>query len=191
MVKKIPTVFKRVFERHTVVDITEEFSSDLVREAFLGGVATIKWDGACCAIIDGNFYKRYDAKRGRTPPAGAISCSAPDPVTGHHPYWVLVDENNPADKWFVAARMATEGSLLRDGTYEAIGPHFQSNPYKLENDVLIRHGNAVVDVERNFQSVKSWLEAHKETEGLVFWLNGEPVCKIRRKDFGYPWPDKE
>lgn len=191
MVKKIPTVFKRVFEGHAVIDIIEEFSSDLVREAFLKGVATIKWDGACCAIIDGVFYKRYDAKRGKIPPSGAISCCEPDCVTGHHPYWVLVDENDPADKWFVAARMATEESLLRDGTYEAIGPHFQSNPYNRASDVLVRHGDTVVDVERNFQSVKAWLETHEGTEGLVFWLNEEPVCKIRRKDFGYPWPGKE
>lgn len=157
MVKKIPTVFKRVFERHTVVDITEEFSSDLVREAFLRGVATIKWDGACCAIIDENFYKRYDAKRGRRPPVGAISCSAPDPVTGHHPYWVLVDENNPADKWFVAARMATEGSLLRDGTYEA------TMIFLL---LLSRSGI------RNASSLKSTRVNLVRTDGISILING-------------------
>ena len=41
-----------------------------------------------CAIIDGKFYKRYDAKKGKTPPEGAIPCQdAPDPVTGHFPHY--------------------------------------------------------------------------------------------------------
>lgn len=25
---------------------------------------------------------------------------------------------------------------------------------------------------------------------IVFWLNGEPVCKIKRKDFGWEWPGR-
>ena len=25
-------------------------------------------------------------------------------------------------------------------------------------------------------------------EGIVFWLDGAPVCKIKRTDFGLPWP---
>ena len=25
-------------------------------------------------------------------------------------------------------------------------------------------------------------------EGIVFWLDGEPAAKIRRKDFGLSWP---
>lgn len=186
--KKIPTVFTRSFDNHTVCDITEEFSSELAQQAFLNGVATIKWDGSCCAIIDGTLFKRYDAKHGKTPPRGAIACGEPDIVTGHHPHWVLVDEQNPADRWFIAAYLAAGGMCLEDGTYEAIGVHFQSNPYKRANDILVRHGTVVVDVERDFWSVRRWLEHHTETEGLVFWLKGEPVCKIRRKDFGYPWP---
>ena len=27
--------------------------------------------------------------------------------------------------------------------------------------------------------------------GIVFWLNGEPICKIKRSDFGYEWPVKD
>jgi hypothetical protein len=26
---------------------------------------------------------------------------------------------------------------------------------------------------------------------LVFWLDGEPVCKIKRSDFGFKWPVKD
>lgn len=55
------------------------------------GVATVKVDGSCCAMINGKFYKRYDAKKGRSIPRGAIKCQKePDPVTGHMPCWVEV-----------------------------------------------------------------------------------------------------
>jgi hypothetical protein len=186
-VKKIPTLFTRVFGNHRVVDIKDEITPGC-EDAFLHGDATIKLDGACCAIINGVFYKRYDAKKGKKPPAGAIPCCDADPVTGHHPHWVKVDRNNPDDKWFVRAADNTP-VLLCDGTYEAIGKHFNSNPYGLCDDILEPHGVKKVEVERTFEGIQAYLEANN-VEGLVFWLNGEPVCKIKRSDFGLAWPAK-
>ena len=100
--KKIPTLFTRVFENRRIVDILPEITPGC-EEAFLSGTATIKFDGSCCAIINGEFYKRYDAKKGKKPPVGAIPCCDPDPITGHWPHWVRVDPANPDDKWFVKA----------------------------------------------------------------------------------------
>ena len=185
--KKIPTLFKREFEGHRVVKITDEITPGC-EEAFLHGDATIKFDGACCAFIDGVFYKRYDAKHGKKPPEGAIPCCDPDPVTGHWPHWVKVDENNPGDRWFVRAKERNP-NMCFDGTYEAVGKHFNGNPYNMEGDLLVRHGLIRVDVIRDFINIKEFFEDNP-VEGLVFWLNGEPVCKIKRKDFGFPWPMK-
>lgn len=192
--KKIPTLFKRYFEGHKIIGITPEITDAKCEKAFKEGAATVKVDGACCAIIDGEFYKRFDAKKGKTPPKGAIACCEPDPVTGHWPHWVKVDPSNPADKWFWEAYMSTPPSHFAkgeptDGTYEAIGPHFQGNPYGLEVDVLLQHGILGSFVERDFESIKQWL-IDNEQEGLVFWLKGEPVCKIKRTDFGLSWPVK-
>lgn len=185
--KKIPTLFVRTFENHEVVGITDQITHGC-EEAFLRGDATVKFDGACCAIIGGELYKRYDAKKGKKPPEGAIPCCDPDPVTGHWPHWVKADKNSPADKWFVYAFDGLMASY--DWTYEAVGKHFNGNPYNASFDWLIPHGKAYADVERTFDGVKAWLEANNE-EGLVFWLDGAPVCKIRRKDFGLPWPIKD
>lgn len=185
--KKIPTLFTRVFQDHRIVDIKDEITPGC-EEAFLHGMATIKIDGSCCAIIDGIFYKRYDAKKGKKPPAGAIPCCDPDPVTGHWPHWVKLDANNPSDKWFLVAMNTV---VPFDGTYEAVGKHFNGNPYGMSNDMATPHGHFLVDeVERTYAGVARWLATHEE-EGLVFWLNGEPVCKIKRSDFGLPWPVKE
>ena len=185
--KKIPTLFTRVYENHKIVDILPEITPGC-EEAFLMGEATIKIDGSCCAIIATDLYKRYDAKKGKKPPVGAIPCCDPDPITGHWPHWVKVDKDNPNDKWFIEAMKNTP--MLTEGTYEAIGPHFNGNPYYMLRDLLELHGVEKVTVKRDFDSIKEWLETHNE-EGLVFWLNGEPVCKIKRTDFGFKWPVKE
>jgi hypothetical protein len=152
------------------------------------GVATIKWDGSCCAIIDGVFYKRYDAKKGKKPPEGAIPCCEPDPITGHHPHWVKVDWSDPADKWFIEA--FNNGEFPKEnGTYEAVGPHFQGNPYGLNFDRLVKHGEHEIPAPRSFEDIRTFLQ-FTGMEGIVFWKDGAPQCKIKRSDFGFEWPVK-
>ena len=184
--KKIPTLFAREFEGHSIKSIRPELTSESLRWVLDGeGIATEKIDGACCAFIDGKFYKRYDAKKGKKPPVGAIPCDDPDPITGHWPHWVAVDEKNPADRWFVEAKNSTNMELA-DGTYEAVGPHFNGNPHQLRYDMLIRHGQAVLDVPRTFEGIRDYLQGNY-IEGIVFWKDGEPKCKIKRSDFGFRW----
>lgn len=186
--KKIPTLFERKFENHRIVDIlpnvTEGYEWVLNGE----GVATEKIDGSCCAIIKGELYKRFDAKKGKKPPKGATPCCDPDPVTGHWPQWVKVDSDRPSDKWFMAAYNNRNDNT--DGTYEAIGQHFNGNPYNLHDDTMIKHGIYKIDVERTFEGIKQYLTDHY-IEGIVFWKDGEPQCKIKRSDFGLPWGNKQ
>ena len=117
----MPTLFQREFDHHRVVNITDQLTSPELAWVLAGeGIATEKIDGACCALIGGQFYKRYDAKKNKQgvlkqPPVGAIPCDVPDPVTGHWPHWVPVDEANAADQWFIAAKANTPAELT-DGT---------------------------------------------------------------------------
>ena len=189
--KKIPTLFERVYENHKIVDILPKVTEGMEWVLAGEGIATVKWDGSCCAIMNGEIYKRYDAKKGKKPPEGAIPCCDPDPVTGHWPHWVKCDPNNPADKWFIQAFENVKKNECRadlyGGTFEAVGPHFQANPYHFEEDKLIKHGIYEVEVERTFEGIKRYLENHSQ-EGIVFWKDGEPKCKIKRTDFGLPWP---
>lgn len=190
--KKIPTLFERVYENYKVVDVLDKVTEGMEWVLAGEGQATIKYDGSCCAIVNRVFYRRYDAKNGKPIPEGAIKCQEnPDPVSGHMPCWVKVDESNPSDKWYVEAYKTTsmwtnQGLTLENGTYEAIGPHFQSNPYNLENDQLIKHGIKIVDVERTYEGIKKYL-AENYIEGIVFWKDGKPQCKIKRSDFGFEW----
>ena len=191
--KKIPTLFERQFDGHKVVGITDKVTPGMEWVLEGEGEATVKFDGAACAIIAGTLCKRYDAKNGKKAPEGAIPCCDPDPVTGHHPHWLACDENNPADKWFFEAYKNTPKAILDNsisGTYEACGPHFRSNPYDLEKDVLVPHGMYVCDVERSFEGIKKFL-AEQNIEGIVFWKDYAPQCKIKRTDFGFEWPVKD
>ena len=83
--KKIPTLFERVFENQKKVGILPNVTPGMEWVLEGEGVATEKMDGSCCAIIEGVFYKRYDAKRGKTPPVEAIPCCEPDAVTSYVP----------------------------------------------------------------------------------------------------------
>lgn len=212
--RKIPTLFERVYKNHRVVDVLQNVTEGMEWVLDGEGIATIKIDGACCAIINGKFYKRYDAKHGKPVPEGVIKCQEEaDPVTGHLPCWVAVDESKPEDKWFIESYKQTlrNGKLdittcglggtkvckhkeyvypkLQDGTYEAIGEHFRGNPYGIKGDCLIKHGETVVNVERTFEGIKKFL-SENYIEGIVFWKDDIPQCKIKRSDFGFEWNGK-
>lgn len=53
--KKIPTLFVRKFDEHHNKTITREVTAGMEWVLAGEGVATIKIDGSCCAMIDGNL----------------------------------------------------------------------------------------------------------------------------------------
>lgn len=177
--KKMKTVFVMDYSTRPQ-RITREVQVQWVLDG--EGVATIKVDGTSCMVRDGKLFRRYDVKKGRSIPEGFEPCEeAPDATTGHYPGWVPVTED-PADKWH---REAWDGSLA-DGTYELVGPKIQGGRYGFDRHTLVRHGAEVVEVERTFEALRSWLEEH-EVEGLVFHHPDGRMAKLRRKDFGLEW----
>lgn len=187
--KKIPTLFERVYnDKGKIIDIKPIVNKGFEWVLKGEGEATLKYDGSCFAVINGEWYKRYDAKGGKIPPVGAIPCQdAADPVTGHFPHWLKISETNPSDKWFVKL---SHNYCLPDGTYEAVGPHFNGNPYGFITDSVYRHGSVKLDdFPRDFEGMKKYLERHY-IEGVVFWKDGKPQCKIKRSDFGFSWNKK-
>lgn len=191
--KKIPSLFIREFEDHKVCNITEEVYPGMQWVLKGEGIATLKLDGSCTGYFNGKFYKRYDAKNGKNPPLDAIPIGTADPITGHWPHWLEVKESKPEDKWYLEAYKNYLGLIEREpeeGTYEALGPHFQGNPYAFDYDILIPHGSIEIPElnykERSFEQIKEYLKSH-DIEGIVFWKDGEPQCKIKRSDFGFSW----
>lgn len=147
------------------------------------GVATRKFDGTAAAIIDGILYKRYDVKKGRQVPEGAIPCQGPDAITGHWPHWVKVDFKSKEDRYFREA-FETAEDYLADGTYELIGPKINGNREGWHWYELIRHGTEKIYIkDLSFDNLKKFFE-EIDYEGIVFHHPDGRMCKIRKSDFG-------
>jgi hypothetical protein len=80
--QKIISLFQRNYEgdRQVRDEVTPGAEWVIAGE----GVATRKLDGTCC-LLDGDYFKRYDAKQGKKTPIGFFPAQEPDPVTGHWP----------------------------------------------------------------------------------------------------------
>ena len=75
--KKIPALFEREYENHKVVGITDKLTNPAFQDILDHPARyhwTVKFDGTCCCVMNGIVYKRYDAKRGKKAPEGAIPC---------------------------------------------------------------------------------------------------------------------
>lgn len=178
--KKITTLFKKNPENlGRVINEIDTENLWVLTES----IATRKFEGSACCIIDGKLYKRYDAKKGKQAPNGAVPCQEPDLITGHHPHWVKVDSSKNEDKYFVEAFENLEDKI--DGTYELIGEKVQGNPEKIVGHKLVKHGSEVYYIEDySFNYLKEFLES-KDIEGLVFHhLTDGRMCKLRKSDFG-------
>lgn len=220
--KKIPSVFLRDYEtipligsetaiRSTVIDGKVShlpINQKTTKGRFLAtqqvtpgcewvlngeGIATRKWDGTA-VMFDGFFwYKRYDAKHGKTAPEGFLPCQEPDQITGHWPGWVKVDFDSNADKYIAEAIRNTYPKGLGElgaGTYEAIGPKINGNKDKGAFHHLQKHGEYNIQLTSNdlsYEGIKYVLEFLWQMEGLVFHHPDGRMAKVKRADFGMEW----
>lgn len=183
--EKVITLFKRDHEGTGRVynEIVEGAEWVMAGE----GRATEKIDGTACLIRDGKLYKRYDAKKGKTPPPDFEPAQDPDPITGHCPGWLPVSETDPQDKWHREA-WQNGGQDLPDATYELIGRKVQGNKYQLNNHQFRLHGDVTLDnVPTDFNELRDYLDAHSGYEGIVWHHPDGRMVKIKRRDFGLHW----
>ena len=178
--KKISTLYKKDPNNLELVINEVNCENEWV---FKSGIPTRKFDGTSCAIIDGELYKRFNLKKGRTLPPSAIPCQEPDEITGHHPHWIKCDRDDKSDKWHFVAFDALENK--EEGTYELCGEKVQGNPENIVGHQLIRHGCEVLDIaDFSFEGLKSFLKV-ADIEGIVFHdSESDKMCKIRKSDFG-------
>ena len=177
--KKIISLFQRNYETDRLVrnEVVPGAEWVLAGE----GVATRKYDGTCCMIRDGKFYKRYEVKQGKTSPPNFEPANEVDENTGKQQGWVPVG-NGPEDKWHWEA--FKDRAPLVDGTYELLGPKVQGNPEKFPSHALINHltGVQVLDAPRDFEGIKKYFQEH-DIEGIVWHHPDGRMVKIKAKDF--------
>lgn len=182
--KKIPTLFKRDPENRSRV------LSELAVELPPDARATAKFDGSCIMFDGWDWWKRREVKAGKPIPDQFEEVDH-DPLTGKRQGWVPVSDG-PEDQWFREAIEALEPFAQVTGTYEAVGPHFQGNPHGFETDRLILHGDFTLHhVPMEYARLAEHMRDSIAWEGIVWWADGQPVAKIKRRDFGLPWPIRE
>lgn len=188
--KKIVSLFQRNYDGDRKVRDEVTPGAEWVGKG--EGYATRKWDGVAVLVKDGQVFKRYDAKAGRTPPVDFIPAQPnPDPNTGHWPGWVPT--NGPDSKyiregieWGVKNRYENG---LPDGTYEVCGPKIGTrhgaNPEGLTEHIIVPHGEDVLDdCPRTFDSIMEYLRG-KCIEGIVWHHADGRFVKIKKADFPY------
>ena len=184
--KKIASLFQRNYDGDRRVRDEVVPGSEWVIEG--GGIATVKIDGTSCLVRSGQILKRYDAKHGKPPPTGFEPAQDPDPITGHWPGWVPIGDE-PDSKWHREAAARYNLSSLPDGTYELVGPKVQGNPYRLDEHDLVRHGDWQTEQPppRDFSGLQKFF-ASQAIEGIVWHHPDGRMVKIKRRDFGFTWP---
>ncbi len=178
--KKLSTLFKK--DPNDLGRVINEVSPGN-EWVFKYGIPTQKFDGTACAIIEGKLYKRFDLKKGRTLPGGAIPCQDADQITGHHPHWVPCLREDSSNKYHFEA--FDETPWLADGTFELCGEKVQGNPERILGHVLIWHWSVRLSLEDDsFEYIKQYL-TDNDIEGIVFHHKEDGrMCKIRKSDFG-------
>jgi len=175
--KKIPTIYKRNPEN--MRELLDEIHP-ACEWVFNGeGTAKRKYDGTCCMIKDGLFYKRREIKKGQTVPEGFIE-ETQDAITNKTTGWVPVDFNDNTNKFHVEGFNNLKNK--ENGTYELCGPKIQKNPEGYSEHVLISHREAeVIEVDRTKQDIYEFLK-NTTYEGVVFHHPDGRMAKIKKKD---------
>lgn len=156
------------------------------------GTATRKFDGTCCLIRDGRFYKRFSCRERKKMPQDFLLEERVEQKTRRGEAvvklygWVPVGDG-PEDKYHREALsnppQANDGTI-QDGTYELCGPKVQGDAEHLPNHTLIRHGAVKIeDAPRTFDELKAWFKG-LDIEGIVWHHADGRMVKIKKKDFG-------
>jgi hypothetical protein len=182
--KKIISLFQRNYDGDRLVrnEVTPGAEWVIAGE----GEATRKFDGTCCLIRAGRFYKRHEVKPGGTPPPDFEPANEIDGNTGKQQGWLPVGAG-PEDRYHREAfdRAASEGAVPVDGTYELCGPKVQGNPEGRPDHELIRHGAVrLSDCPREFEALRDCLR-ERSYEGIVWHHPDGRMVKIKARDFGF------
>lgn len=179
----IPTLFRRDPNSQLVFD-EPTYQCRWVLERHTVVVATRQWDGLWCWVRYGQFWASYTLADTEVPPPGWTpfhGCASP------RRGFLQVTDAIPELIWHRKAWRAYRGIPL-DGTYELIGPQIKNNAERQQDHLLIPHGLHVFsDVERTPAGIRAFLQG-APVEGIVFYSADGRLAKIKRRDYGFPWP---
>lgn len=178
--QKIPTMFVRD-ETQKGHPVTNQIKPECQWVLNGEGFPTAKLDGTNVKIESGVLLKRQKPKDRDYDEASYVPC----------------ERNNPSDRW---AFEAFDALLEKtDGIYELLGPKVQGNPHQYRHHRMIcvvpPHPLVklmAIDPPRDFEGLRAYLAGERgvifDFEGIVFHHPDGRMAKIKRRDFGLPWP---
>jgi len=193
--EKIPTIFERNWDTGK---LTEKTIVGIPSEA----IATEKLDGTNVRVTIRSCECVRLEKR-KNPSKNQKARGIKDP------WYIDAIPNDPADQYIWDALnnsiLKEELKEVPDGAWsaEAIGPKIQTNPLELEERRIVIFEQSldllridVPDFGHNkgipynkikglLPTLKSYLNSDKGIEGIVWWYMGEPIGKIKIKEFSY------
>ncbi len=183
---KIPTLFIRNPENMKLV--TREVNPEAAWVLDGYGIPTVKKDGTNIRVTTSNGYAVHVEKR-RNP-------TREEKAAGAEPGYVEASRNDPSDKHIYAAVDATDFFTWPDVAWscEALGP-------KIQGGVEASHPMLYAFVlypliitepfKLSYDGIRDFLATHP-IEGIVWHDNLlYRYAKIKRRDFGLPWPVKK
>jgi hypothetical protein len=182
-VEKIPTLFVR--DTNNMKLVTREVNHEAAWVLEGHGVATVKKDGMNVRVtVRGGLCIHLEKRRNPT---------REEKAQGAEPGYVDAHPDDPADKHLFAAVAGTSFIAWADGAFpcEALGPKIQGG---VESSVPVLYPftywpELLGENPRTWDEIKRYLEAHAQIEGIV-WHGDGRFAKIKRRDFGLPWPPK-
>ena len=185
--EKIPTLFLR--NPANMKFVTREVNPEASWVFAVEAIPTVKRDGTNVRVTILNG-KCIALEKRRNP-------TREEKATGAEPSYVLASIDEPSDKHIFAAIDATDFSTWPEGQWpaEALGPKIQGG---IESSVPMLYpfsfrASRLLDfpVVVTFDTIRDYLEIHP-IEGIV-WHDPmlHRMAKIKRRDFGLPWPPKE
>jgi hypothetical protein len=185
--KKIKTIFVR--DPNNLRIVLAEWQEECTWVLYGEGWATEKIDGSACLVKDGVLYKRHHLKSVKPKPSGWIHWDFDDSIEGGHG-WMPVVFGQPENACHEEAWKQYDNKL-QEGTYELVGPKIQRNPYGLTAHALWRHGAELLpNAPREYAGLGEWFWKNRPMEGIVWHHEDGRMAKIKRRDFGLPWPMK-
>jgi hypothetical protein len=186
--KKTPTIFERGRD-HKVIPV-HNLLADWVFETPWSHLSICrKWDGTCCMIQDGKFYKRRMLRPGYAIPEGWIPVEEIGDDTGGLAGiigWIPVDPEGDADQWHMEAWEANVGTDMQPGTYELCGPAINGNPDKFSKHILLEHIMApqiATEFPFDYEGFQAALATVPEWEGFIIRHRDGRMAKIKQKDY--------
>lgn len=183
---KIPTLFIRNSENMKLV--TREINPDAAWIFEGGAIPTVKKDGTNIRVTVVKRQCTHVEKR-RNP-------TREEKALGVEPGYVDASRDEPGDKHIFAAVDATSFLGWPDGAWpcEALGSKIQGGietPHPMLYSFVLAPLVIAEPFELTYDGIRDYLATHA-IEGIVWHdENHYRFAKIKRRDFGFPWPVKK